>query len=89
MFCTLNGHRPNSSFVSAALTSLIAPMAGTFLSLAIPAKTGALSLTLAAESEINPPPAAYAHRRVSYTGTSPTATEGVFQNHREQPVFMY
>ena len=52
-------------------------------------KTGAFSLTLAAESEIVGPPQPYAHRRVSYTGTSPTATEGVFQNHREQPVFMY
>lgn len=53
-------------------------------------KTGAFLLTMATSSTISePPPDDYCYRRVSYTATSPAATEGVFQNRREQPVLIY
>ena len=52
-------------------------------------KTGKLRLTDVTETSLPAPAQPYSFHRVFYMASSPTATEGVFLDHQEQPVFRY
>ena len=52
-------------------------------------KNGKPRLTEVAETAMPAPAPSYSFDRVFYMAPSPTATEGVFQDHQNQPVFRY
>ena len=51
--------------------------------------SGILQLTEVTETIVPPPALPYSFDRVFYMASSPTATEGVFLDHQNQPVFRY